>query len=48
MDTDAAMPKVGEFGKYQKVFLVVLPLSSIFNGMTRFVLNFSFGEQTHR
>jgi len=48
MDYDSIINKIGGFGKYQKVFLIVVLLSSALNAMTTFVLNFVFGEHAHR
>ena len=48
MDYDRIINKIGGFGKYQKVFLIVVSLSSALNAMTSFVLNFVFGEHAHR
>ena len=48
MEYDNIIRQVGEFGKYQKVFLVIVAISSIFNAMTTFALNFVFGEHAHR
>jgi hypothetical protein len=44
MDYDSVILKVGGFGKYQKTFLFVVSLASIFNAMTTFGLTFAFGE----
>jgi len=48
MDYDRVILKVGGFGKYQKTFLFVVSLASIFNAMTTFGLIFAFGEHIHR
>ncbi|XP_063422629.1 organic cation transporter protein-like isoform X1 [Mytilus trossulus] len=48
MEYDNIIRQVGEFGKYQKVFMVIVAISSIFNAMTTFALNFVFGEHAHR
>jgi hypothetical protein len=48
MDYDSAILKVGGFGKYQRTFLFVVSLASIFNAMTTFALTFAFGEHVHR
>ena len=48
MDYDRIINKIGGFGKYQKVFIIVVSLSFLLNVMTTFVLNFVFGEHAHR
>lgn len=48
MEYDNVIHKIGGFGKYQKTFLFVVSLASIFNAMTTFGLTFAFGEHVHR
>ena len=47
MDYDSIINTIGGFGKYQKVFIIVVSLSFLLNVMTTFVLNFVFGEHAH-
>ena len=48
MEYDIVIHKIGGFGKYQKTFLFVVSLASIFNAMTTFGLTFAFGEHVRR
>lgn len=48
MDFSGILERIGSFGKYQKIFLLVVSSVSLFNAMTTFVMNFSFGEHEHR
>lgn len=48
MEYDSVIKKIGGFGRYQKTFLFVVSLASMFNAMTTFGLTFAFGEHVHR
>lgn len=45
---DTVVNKMGGFGKYQKMILLLLSISPIFNALTTFAMNFTFGEHKHR
>jgi len=48
MDYDKVVNKIGGFGRYQKYCLFLLSLSSVFNALTTYALNFVIGEHNHR
>ncbi|VDI41917.1 Hypothetical predicted protein [Mytilus galloprovincialis] len=48
MEYDAIVNKIGGFGKYQKMIIVLLSIAPIFNALTTFAMNFTFGEHKHR
>ena len=48
MEHDSIILQIGGFGKYQKTFLFIVSLASIFNAMTTFGITFAFGEHAHR
>ncbi|CAC5365075.1 SLC22A4_5 [Mytilus coruscus] len=48
MEYDAIVNKIGGFGKYQKIIIVLLSIAPIFNALTTFAMNFTFGEHDHR
>ncbi|XP_063424896.1 organic cation transporter protein-like isoform X2 [Mytilus trossulus] len=48
MEYDAIVNKIGGFGKYQKMIIVLLSIAPIFNALTTFAMNFTFGEHEHR
>jgi len=48
MDYDKVVKKIGGFGRYQKYCLFLLSLSSVFNALTTYALNFVIGEHNHR
>ena len=48
MEYDTILKKVGECGNYQKMFLVLVAMASVFNALTTFAIVFVFGEHAHR